>query len=144
MTVRSFHLEDEDSVIALWERCGLNRPWNDPRQDIARKLTVQPDLFLVVQSNAAIVATAMAGFDGHRGWINYLGVDPAHRRLGVARRLMAELESRLTALGCPKVNLQVRAGNAAAVAFYAALGYAQDDVVCFGRRLISDNDAPSR
>ena len=136
--IRTYRPEDEDDVVSLWVRCGLTRPWNDPRKDIARKLAVQPELFLVGTIEARIAATVMAGYEGHRAWINYLGVDPVHRRRGFARTLMAEAESRLLAMGCPKVNLQVRAGNADAIALYTALGYTKDDVVSLGRRLVED------
>src|SRR6187402_64811 len=108
---------DEDAVIRLWSECGLIRPWNDPRKDIARKLTVQPDLFLVGEENAAIVAAAMFGFDGHRGWVNYLAVSPAMRGRGFGRELMARGEELLMAAGCPKLSLQVRDGNEAALGF---------------------------
>jgi ribosomal protein S18 acetylase RimI-like enzyme len=136
--IRSYRSEDEAAVVALWHACGLTRPWNDPHRDIARKLTVQPELFLVGTIDEAIVATAMVGFDGHRGWINYLAVDPAQRLRGHARALMAEAERLLTARGCPKLNLQVRAGNDEVLAFYAALGYEVDGAVSLGKRLIPD------
>ena len=136
--IRPYRPEDEDEVVALWLRCGLTRPWNDPRKDIARKRAIQPELFLVGTIEARIAATVMAGYEGHRGWINYLGVDPAHRRRGFARTMMAEVEPRLRAMGCPKINLQVRAGNADAMALYTALGYISDDVVSLGRRLVED------
>lgn len=129
---------EEDAVVALWERCGLTRPWNDPHRDIARKRLVQRDLFLVARSGSDVVGTAMFGYDGHRGWVNYLAVEPAWQRRGIAAALMAAGEGLLRDLGCPKVNLQVRSGNASAVGFYAALGYGRDDVVCFGKRLIAD------
>lgn len=135
MDIRAFQPDDEPAVVALWERCGLVRPWNDPHKDIARKLRVQPQFFLVGLNEAAIVATAMAGYEGHRGWVNYLAVDPALRRHGLGRTLMNEVERLLLAAGCPKINLQVRGSNAEALAFYAALGYAQDDVVSMGKRL---------
>jgi ribosomal protein S18 acetylase RimI-like enzyme len=138
MRLRSYRAEDEPEVIALWHACGLTRPWNDPKRDIARKLTVQPELFLVVEDEARPIATAMVGYDGHRGWVNYLAVAEGHRGRGVARLLMAEAERALAALGCPKLNLQVRGTNAAVLAFYAKLGYAQDDVVSLSRRLVED------
>jgi ribosomal protein S18 acetylase RimI-like enzyme len=81
----------------------------------------------------------MAGVEGHRGWLNYLAVSPDRRRRGYGRQLMAEVESRVRAIGCPKVNLQVRRGNGDAVAFYTALGYAQDDLISLGRRLERDD-----
>lgn len=138
MIIRPYQPQDEEAVIQLWQRCELTRPWNDPRKDIARKLSVQPELFLVGVEDGAIVATAMAGFDGHRGWINYLAVAPERQRHGHGRQLMRAVEDALLAVGCPKLNLQVRAGNAKAVAFYEALGYGQDELVSMGKRLISD------
>jgi ribosomal protein S18 acetylase RimI-like enzyme len=141
LPIRSYAAGDEAAVIALWRECELVRPWNDPRRDIARKMTEQPELFLVVCDAAALVASAMAGFDGHRGWVYYLAVARSHRRLGLGQRLMREIEQRLLARGCPKINLQVRTSNAAVVAFYRRLGYEPDDVVSLGRRLIPDTDA---
>ena len=139
MQIRAYRPDDEGAVIALWQACGLTRPWNDPKRDIERKLTVQPELFFVVDDDdGVLVATAMVGYDGHRGWINYLAVADSHRRRGLGRLLMAEAERALAERGCPKINLQVRSTNTAVLAFYAGLGYAQDDVVSFGRRLIPD------
>lgn len=138
MLIRPYLPTDEDAVIALWQRCELTRPWNDPSQDIARKLTVQPELFLVGEDQGRVVATAMAGFDGHRGWVNYLAVSPDQQQQGRGRQLMQAVEQALMAMGCPKINLQVRAGNAKALAFYEALGYGQDELVSMGKRLISD------
>jgi len=138
MQIRPYTSADETAVIALWQRCELTRPWNDPRKDIERKLTVQPELFVVGERQGQIVATAMAGFDGHRGWINYLAVSPEVQKKGLGRQLMTHVEQALTAMGCPKLNLQVRAGNAQALAFYQAIGYGQDELVSMGKRLISD------
>ena len=138
MLIRPFAPQDEEQVIALWHRCELTRPWNDPRKDIQRKLTTQPELFLVLELEGRVVGTAMGGYDGHRGWVNYLAVAPELRGKGLGRKLMATLESLLTARGCPKLNLQVRAGNEAAIGFYTRLGYKQDEVVSLGKRLIED------
>ena len=138
MQIRPYTPADETAVIALWQRCELTRPWNDPRKDIERKLTVQPELFVVGERQGQIVATAMAGFDGHRGWINYLAVSPEVQKQGLGRQLMSHVEQALMAMGCPKLNLQVRAGNAQALAFYQAIGYGQDELVSMGKRLISD------
>src|SRR5262245_12210408 len=111
MNIRPYAPGDENAVVALWERAGLTRPWNDPRKDIRRKLQVRPDLFLVAEEDGVVVGTVIVGYDGHRGWINYLGVDPGRRRTGVGRALMAEAERLLRLEGCPKINLQVRTGN---------------------------------
>ena len=138
MQVRPFLDSDEAAVIALWEAAGLTRSWNDPRKDIARKRSVQRDWFLVGIEDGAVMASIMIGYDGHRGWINYLAVSPEHRKKGHARALMREAERLLSAAGCPKINLQIRTSNASVIDFYQAIGYAQDDVVSFGRRLIAD------
>ena len=141
MQIRPFEPADEAAVVALWCECGLTRPWNDPQRDIARKLTEQPELFLVGSVGARVIATAMAGFDGHRGWVYYLAVAASHRKQSVGRALMHDAERLLIERGCPKLNLMVRSSNAEVIAFYRALGYAQDDVVILGRRLISDDGA---
>ncbi|HEX6529963.1 MAG TPA: GNAT family acetyltransferase [Burkholderiales bacterium] len=138
MQIRPFQRGDEAAVISLWEECQLARPWNDPRKDIARKLAVQPELFLVGTVEGEIVATVMAGYEGHRGWVNYLAVAPRARRRGHARALMQRVEQLLLERGCPKLSLLVRNSNPEAIAFYRRLGYAQDDSVSLGKRLISD------
>lgn len=125
-------------VVQLWTDCGLVVPWNNPHSDIQRKLGVQPELFLVGSLAGKIVATAMAGYDGHRGWINYLSVHPDHQRTGIGRCMMEEAEIRLRAAGCPKINLQVRRTNAKVIEFYKRIGYKLDDVVSFGKRLEPD------
>jgi ribosomal protein S18 acetylase RimI-like enzyme len=136
--VRSFASADEAAVVDLWQRCDLTRPWNDPRKDIQRKLRVQAEMFLVAEDEGAIVGTVMAGYDGHRGWVNYLAVSPDRQRKGIGRRLMAEAEQLLREAGCPKINLQVRAGNQDALAFYQRLGYATEELVSMGKRLVRD------
>ena len=107
VTIRPYVHADRDSVVDLWRRCGLVRPNNDPFKDIARKLKVRPDLFLVALLDNMIVGAVMIGYEGHRGWINYLGVCPNHRRRGIARQMMDEAERLLRLEGCPKINLQV-------------------------------------
>jgi ribosomal protein S18 acetylase RimI-like enzyme len=139
LDIRAFQDQDEAEVIGLWERCGLLRPWNDPRKDIARKLRVQKELFLVGTVDGAIMASVMAGYDGHRGWINYLAVDPQHRRQGLARTLMSEVERMLREMGCAKINLQIRRDNPEAISFYERLGFTEDAVVSFGKRLERDD-----
>mgnify|MGYP001146453112 CR=1 FL=1 len=138
MEIREFRESDTEVVVALWEACNLTRPWNDPRKDIARKLTVQRELFLVGEDDGTVVATVMAGYEGHRGWVNYLAVDPRARNSGHGRALMAEVEARLLALGCPKISLQVRSDNDQALGFYRALGYDVDAAVSLGKRLVVD------
>ena len=136
--IRSYRPADEADVIELWRQCGLLRPWNDPLRDIARKLSEQPEGLLVGTVDEQAVGVAMVGFDGHRGWVNYLAVSPAHRHASIGTALMVEAERWLLQRGCPKLNVQVRSSNADVIAFYRRLGYVQDDVVSFGKRLIDD------
>jgi ribosomal protein S18 acetylase RimI-like enzyme len=138
LTIRTFTMADEAAVVALWRAAGLIRPWNDPHADIARKQAVQPELFLVGEQGGKIIASAMAGYDGHRGSIYYLAVSPDHQRQGHARAIMADVERRLVALGCPKLNLMVRHDNTAAIGFYERIGYEAQAVATLGRRLIVD------
>lgn len=137
MNIRPYQTSDESAVIELWRACDLTRPWNDPAKDIRRKLEVNGDWLLVGEIDGKVVATIMVGYDGHRGWVNYLGVAPEHRRKGLARQLMDEAERILREAGCPKINLQIRAGNDA-IAFYQRIGYLADDVVSLGKRLEDD------
>lgn len=140
LLVQPFRGEHREAVIELWVDCELVRPWNDPGLDIDRKMAVQPDSFLLGFAQGKLCASAMAGFDGHRGWINYLAVAPAYRHRGFGRQMMAAVEQSLVQQGCPKLNLQVRAGNDAAVEFYEKLGYARDLVTSLGKRLIDDEN----
>ncbi len=136
--IRPYAQSDEAAVVQLWADCGLVVSRNDPRKDIQRKLKVQREWFLVGCLNGQLIATAMAGYDGHRGWVNYLAVHPESRRTGIGRRLMEEAENQLMEAGCPKINLQVRSTNADVIAFYKAIGYKMDDVVSLGKRLEPD------
>ncbi len=138
MPIRPFEPADTDAVIALWQAAGLTRPWNDPRRDIARKCAEQADGFFVACDDGQVVGSVMAGYDGHRGWMNYLAVSPAARGRGHARALVAQAEAWLFVRGCPKLNLQVRSDNHAVLDFYRHLGYAVDDVVSMGKRLVRD------
>jgi ribosomal protein S18 acetylase RimI-like enzyme len=133
--IRVFHPDDEPEVVALWEACGLVVPWNVPADDIAAKLAFQPDLFFVALRDGRIVASVMAGYEGHRGWVNYLAVRPDLQGGGLGRELMHFVEEKLRSLGCPKINLQVRGSNEKVLAFYQRLGYAVDDTVSLGKRL---------
>jgi ribosomal protein S18 acetylase RimI-like enzyme len=139
MNIRPFQPEDEEAVIALWRKCGLVRPWNDPHKDIQRKQAVRPEWFLVGELEGRVVACVMAGYEGHRGWLNYLAVAPEHQRHGLARALVTAAERLLQAAGCPKINLQVRTSNSGVIEFYRRLGYAVDDVVSLGKRLERDD-----
>jgi ribosomal protein S18 acetylase RimI-like enzyme len=139
MQIRPFQPEDEAAVIALWHECGLVQPVNDPYKDIQRKLLVRPDLFLVGTLNSEIVASVMAGYEGHRGWLNYVAVAPKYQRRSLARAIVTEAERLLRASGCPKINLQVRTANRGVVEFYRRLGYVADNVVSMGKRLEHDH-----
>ncbi len=136
--IRSYRKSDKTSVNKLWQDCGLVVPWNNPLQDIIRKETVQPELFLIGVMDDEIVATAMVGYEGHRGWVNYLSVHPKFQRRGLGQQLIEEAENRLLKLGCPKLQVQIRNTNKEVIKFYKKLGYVQDEVVNLGKRLISD------
>jgi ribosomal protein S18 acetylase RimI-like enzyme len=138
MQIRAFQPADEDAVIRVWRESDLIWPTNDPRKDIRRKMAVRPDLFLVGIVEDQVVATVMAGYDGHRGWLNYLGVLPAFRKRGFARLLICEAERLLRLEGCAKINLQVRTINQGVVEFYRRVGYSFDDVLSMGKRLEKD------
>lgn len=138
LVIRPYQLRDEAAVIELWLQCNLVVPQNNPRRDISRKLRVNPEWFLVGVLGDHIVATCMAGYEGHRGWINYLAVSPHHRRQGIGRRIMEEAEKKLRSAGCPKINLQVRETNRAVVHFYEEIGYVRDPVASMGKRLEKD------
>lgn len=138
LAIRPFEDADEAAVVQLWQACNLTRPWNNPQRDIDRKRGVQRELFLVGTVHNQIVAVAMGGYDGHRGWVYYVGVHPEHRRKGYATALFQAIEERLIAMGCPKLLLMVRDTNLEAAEFYRSIGYAQDPVVLFGKRLIED------
>lgn len=139
LKIRVYHPKDREAVIDLWRQCGLVVPWNDPDKDIDRKLAVNPEWFLVGTLKGEVVAAVMAGYEGHRGWINYLAVAPDRQRQGIARTIMTHAEELLRAAGCPKINLQVRTSNTDVIAFYKAIGYSIDDVVSLGKRLEDDH-----
>jgi ribosomal protein S18 acetylase RimI-like enzyme len=127
--------DDADAAVALWNACGLTRPWNDPHADFARALATPTAAMLLARDAAVVAGTVMVGHDGHRGWIYYLAVAPDRRGQGTGRALMAAAEDWLRAAGVPKVQLMVRSGNAVALDFYAALGLERQDVVVLGRFL---------
>lgn len=136
--IRPFELADTEAVVSLWQESGLTRSWNDPYQDINRKLTVQPELFLVAAEGAALVGTVMAGYDGHRGWLYYLASAPERRGEGIGRQLVEHAEELLTEMGCPKVQLMVRTENVEVHDFYASLGFEPFETWNTGKRLIAD------
>lgn len=139
MQVRAFDAADQDAVIRLWQVCGLLAPHNNPSKDIDRKLQVDGDLFLVAEINGELVGSVMGGYEGHRGWVNYLAVLPALQGAGYGRQIMHCIEKKLRQRGCAKINLQVRSANQAVIDFYHRLGYLDDDVVSLGKRLQHDD-----
>ena len=139
--IRPYSEEDKEKVILLWKSCNLIREWNNPSLDIDRKSFSSKDLFLVLERDNEIIASIMIGYDGHRGVLNYLAVDPKFRNQGLGRKLVKLAEDKLKNLGCPKINLLVRVSNIEVREFYNKLGFEiQDDVVILGKRLISDSD----
>jgi len=140
LLIRPYHPNDEEAVIQLWIDCDLVVPQNNPKRDIERKLKVNPEWFLVGLFNGEVVATCMAGYEGHRGWINYLAVSPKHRRREFATQMMNEAENLLKNVGCPKINLQIRDTNSRAIEFYKSIGFITDQVASMGKRL--EPDAP--
>ena len=127
--------EYQDAVVDLWRKCNLVVPQNDPVEDIQRKLVFQPDLFFVALLDGKVIGSIMVGYEGHRGWMNYLAVLPEHQRRGYGRKLVEKAVYELKRLGCLKVNLQVRRSNVSVVEFYKHLGFKDDDVVGLGKRL---------
>lgn len=138
VSIRPFEPTDRDDVVTLWIECGLTRPWNDPDKDIERKLADSAEWFFVAIEEERLIASMMVGYDGHRGWVNYLAVATSHRERGLGRHLMTYAEQLLTDVGCPKLNLQVRTSNRDVLTFYESLNYQIDDCVSLGKRLIAD------
>ena len=139
MKISEFTDNQSNKVIALWEKCGLTRSWNSPEKDIARKNSDKNGKFLIGQIDEVLMASIMIGYDGHRGSANYLAVDPDFSGAGYGKILMAEAERLLILLGCPKINLCVRADNDKVVELYRQRGYAIEPVRLLDKRLIKDD-----
>ena len=139
LLIRPFQTEDEDALVALWKMCELTVPWNNPHKDIARKIQIQPELFLVGILDSNLIATVMGGYDGHRGWVNFLAVHPDFRENGYGQKIMNSVETEIRKMGCSKINLQIRTGNDKVASFYQKLGFTNDDVVSMGKRLEADH-----
>jgi ribosomal protein S18 acetylase RimI-like enzyme len=136
MDIRIATSADRDGVTALWEQARLTRPWNDPIEDFDRALDGSSSTILVGLDDAGeLIATAMVGDDGHRGWIYYVAVPAERRRVGIGAEIMRAAEDWLRRRGCPKVELMIRDDNADVAGFYEALGYVPDAVRVLGRRL---------
>ncbi len=123
MTIREFRDDDRAAVIALWQDCDLTRPWNPPERDIELCRRSGHGTLFVAEAAGRLAGTIMVGHDGHRGWVYYVAVDPAHRRDGLGRALMRHAEAFLAAQGVPKIMLLIRETNSAVAAFYQRLGY---------------------
>jgi hypothetical protein len=135
---------DLDSGIDFWRACELTKPQNDPAQDIKFARGSADSDILVGKSDQRLIATVMVGHDGHRGWMYYLGVLPAHRRTGIGRAMVAAAEAWLQARGVWKVNLMVRNSNSTALGFYERLGYDDDEVAILSRRFDDLSDQAGR
>jgi ribosomal protein S18 acetylase RimI-like enzyme len=135
MEIGPLSTSQRDAAIALWHDAGLVVPWNDPRADLERALDGPSSTVLAGVQDGALVATAVVGHDGHRGWVYYLAVAPAARGRGLGRAMMDACERWLADRGVPKLNLMVRGGNEPVLGFYDALGYGRDEVVVMSRRL---------
>ena len=140
MKIRPFTKSDEKEVIKLWFKCNLVVPWNNPKSDIERKLKVNPELFLVGIIDDRIISTVMGGYEGHRGWVNYLAVDPDFQKQKYGKEMMRVIENKFKEIGCPKINLQVRGDNTEVIEFYKSIDYHYDNVVSLGKRLIPDEE----
>jgi ribosomal protein S18 acetylase RimI-like enzyme len=125
----------QTAVIDLWKKCDLIVSQNDPREDIQKKLDFQPELFFIALLKNKVIGSVMAGYDGHRGWLYYLAVLPEYQKRGYGRQLVEKAVNELRKLGCLKVNLQVRTGNASVVDFYKNLGFKEEERVSLGMRL---------
>lgn len=139
MKIRSYKYTDEAMLIQLWKECGLVVPWNDPMADITRKLNENPKELFVGGTDNKIIASAIVGYDGHRGWVYYLGVHPDYQRLGYGDQIMKFAEKHLLELGCPKINIMVRKTNIRVIQFYKSIGYTEDKVITLSKRLIPDD-----
>ena len=134
--MREYADRDRGEVVALWNRVFADDPpRNAPERVIDRKLGTQRELFLVAERGGRVLGTVLGGYDGFRGWIYHLAVDPERRRGGIGRELMQEIERRLRALGCPKINLQIRAHNSGVRAFYERLGWSSEAHISMGKDL---------
>jgi ribosomal protein S18 acetylase RimI-like enzyme len=141
MTFERMRKNEAEAVIALWQACGLVRPWNPPAEDIALALNGAASDILVYREEDTPVASVMVGHDGHRAWVYYLSTHPDHRRKGLARGAMAAAEAWARERGVPKVHLMVRPGNEAVIGFYEALGYEDGNILTMQKWIDPDRMA---
>jgi ribosomal protein S18 acetylase RimI-like enzyme len=133
--IRPYREADEAGLIALWQVCGLTRPWNPPAADIAFARSSGHGEIVLAEDAHEIIGSVMVGHDGHRGWVYYLAVAPAHQQRGLGRRLMVAAEEWLAARGVRKCELMIRSSNEGAAGFYGKLGYDREPVLVMSRWL---------
>ncbi len=135
LIIRVYEKKDENEVIKLWKICNLIVPKNDPKLEINSKVSFQPDLFFVGVFQKKLISTIMVGYEGHRGWINYLVVHPDYQRRWFGRQLMKYATNILSNMDCQKINIQVRESNRSVIQFYKKLGFTDDEVLSYGKRI---------
>lgn len=137
MTFRIVRYRTEylNAVVELWRKCNLVVPQNDPVKDIEKKMNFQPNLFFIALLDGKVIGSIMVGYEGHRGWINYLAITPKNQRHGYGRKLVQKAINELKKMGCQKINLQVRKSNVKVIDFYKNIGFKEDPVVSLGMRL---------
>jgi ribosomal protein S18 acetylase RimI-like enzyme len=133
--IRPYKEEDRVHVKILWEKCNLLFPGNDPDTDIDLKMSFQPNLFFIGEISSKIIASMMVGYDGHRGWINYLGVHPSFQKSGYGTAMVRKAIEILRELNCPKINIQVRKTNLGVINFYKNLGFKEHEVISMQLKL---------
>jgi ribosomal protein S18 acetylase RimI-like enzyme len=133
--ITTYESKFQDAVVDLWKTCNLITPQNDPVEDIKKKTSFQPELFFVGLLEGKVIGSIMAGYEGHRGWMNYMAVNPKYQRQGYGRKLVQKAIAELKKIGCVKINLQVRRSNTSVIDFYKHLGFQEDDVISLGMRL---------
>ena len=138
MQIRALQEKDRAAVLALWEACGLTRPWNPPEGDLDRALEGASSAILVAEDNGGVTGSVMVGDDGHRGWVYYLSVQPDLQKSGLGQKLMTAAEDWLRDRGVRKIELMVRNTNDGVIGFYEAIGYGQEPVTVLSRWLIDD------
>ena len=135
LEISIYHPTYQTAVIDLWKKCNLIVSQNDPLIDIQKKLDFQPELFFIALLKNKVIGSVMAGYDGHRGWLNYLAVLPEYQKKDYGRKLVEKAVNELRKLGCLKVNVQVRTDNASTINFYKNLGFKEEERVSLGMRL---------
>jgi len=136
--IRELRPSAGDEVRALWQASGIHIRPGDDDVSLARLLSRNPGLCLVGCKSDRIVATALGGFDGRRGWLYHVATHPDMRRRGIATRIVREVEERLRTQGCKKLNLIVWDEEEDAMAFWTAIGYRRERTVEFAKPLADE------